>query len=239
MGVTRRLIVALLVALPLAAVAAAAAAPVRQRWVAESTIRLAPVPGTQFSDRAGNTETDIRTEAQLLVSDAVLARAAAGLDRPVQALRPRVSVLTVPATELVVVSVRSGRRADAARAAAAVSAAFLTEREARGEAALARARLLAANEQAATGQRLSAAARQPETHVLLPTLLDRLRLAARTSAEPRPYPGQVVAAAVLPEPSRVVQAAAGALALTLSGALTWFAAPVVARSVRRRTGWGR
>ena len=92
---------------------------------------VSPLPGNAFSVRSSNTNAlvDLKTEAQLAFSDAVLSKVrpvAGGLDAV--ALRRRVSVSVVNNAEVIVISYRGDSSLEATKMARSVADAFLAVR---------------------------------------------------------------------------------------------------------------
>lgn len=132
----RMLVATLVLALAGVGLGAGLAARIAVPAVAQTTVLLYPLPGTAFASRSADNTVDLRTEAQLALSDAVLQRVAAR--RPggdVAALRASLRVAVLPRSEVIVVSARAGSGAQAAEIAQQVAKATLEIRHERAAAA--------------------------------------------------------------------------------------------------------
>lgn len=105
---------------------------------AEATVFVTPVPGNAFSGLVRDPSEDLRTEAQLARSDAVLERVAAveELELTVDQLRRRTRVSVVSNSEVLVLSFAAGTAARADAVVRAIADSFLEVRTERAERAV-------------------------------------------------------------------------------------------------------
>ena len=112
----------------------AAGAPFASSPLGQATVLVRPLPGNAFSARstATNTLVDLKTEAQLAFSDAVLGKVQpfAGKNIDAAGLRRRVSVGVVNNAEVIVFSYRGDTSLQATAMATHVAQAFLAVRSA-------------------------------------------------------------------------------------------------------------
>jgi len=126
-----------LVAIGLAA-GVAAGQPFASRPVGQATVLVSPLPGNAFSARSVNSLVDLKTEAQLAFSDAVLGkvRTLGGARLDPVALRRRVSVrIAASEAEVIVISYRGETSVEATKMATQVAQRFLEVRTENAKAA--------------------------------------------------------------------------------------------------------
>jgi hypothetical protein len=108
--------------------------PFASRPVGQATVLVNPLPGNAFSVRSISAATlvDLKTEAQLAFSDAVLSkiRSETGGDIDEAVLRRRISVRVVNDAEVIVISYRGDTSRGATRMAARIAESFLKIRTA-------------------------------------------------------------------------------------------------------------
>ncbi len=204
---------------------------------AEVNLLVTPLPGAAFDDRDGNALVDLGTEAQLALSDAVLARVAPGRRADPAALRQRLSVRLVPNAEVVVVHARAGTGDRAASLAARVAEATLDERRQRAADTLARRSDLLATRIARTEVDVERAGRAEDleaTQVLSQRLV-KLREQLKLLATGAQSPGSVLGTAdVLPPTTAVVRYGLPLAALLAGGALGWWSGALLGPLLSRR-----
>lgn len=114
------------------AVGLAAGAPFASRPVGQASVLVTPLPGNAFSVRSVDELVDLKTEAQLGFSDAVLSqvRSLSGGQLDDVALRRRVSVRVANNAEVIVISYRGESSVEATKMARQVAEKFLKVRTA-------------------------------------------------------------------------------------------------------------
>jgi hypothetical protein len=177
----------------------AAGQPFASRPVGQATVLVNPLPGNAFSVRSVNELVDLKTEAQLAFSDAVLGKVQTlgGARLDAAALRRRVSVRVTNDAEVIVILYRGDTSVEATRMARQVADKFLEVRTGNALDAAAKRSSVA---QAALDKTqhsfdtASKAGTDPAVLTVLAQRINALQRALRAVGGAPPSPGTVLAA---------------------------------------------
>jgi hypothetical protein len=181
----------------------AAATRLDSRGVGRSTVLLKPMPGNAFSARRADTSVDLKTDAQVALSDAVLQPVVAALHNglTVGAIRSQLSVSLINNAEVIVINYQGRTSAQAIDVARRVAEQLLIVRtnlakaNFKAQAAILTPELTSAEARAATAIKDTGQGKKAngEAESILNQRVVSLRSQLRTVQSDPPGPGTVLA----------------------------------------------